>query len=246
MKPVISREAREILAALTHDRERTNILKNMEQKALVYLVQKIPSWIKSDGLTLIGFCGSLIVLVSFILATYLNKYWLLLGLPGFLLNWFGDSLDGRLAYYRQTPRKWYGFTLDLLVDWMSTIMIGFGYLIYTEGKWELVGFGFVVMYGWAMLIAIIRFKVTDKYTIDSGILGPTEVRIIISAIMVAEIFVRGALLYAALAAGILLFIYNILDTFKLLRVANRKDRSEKSRENKNTITKANGTSSPDK
>lgn len=231
MKPIISRETREILARLTHDRERTNILKNFEQKFLVYLVQKIPRWIKSDGLTLIGFCGSLIVLASFILASFTSKYWLYLGIPGFILNWFGDSLDGRLAYYRQTPRKWYGFSLDLLVDWLSTIVIGFGYLVYTEGRWELVGYGFVVMYGWAMLLAIIRFKVTDKYTIDSGIIGPTEVRIIICAIMVTEIYVKDTMLYAALATAVLSFFFNILDTIKLLRVADKKDKALKKEEN---------------
>jgi hypothetical protein len=76
MKPIISREAREILAALTHDRERTNILKNLEQKTLVFLVQRIPSWLKSDGLTLIGFIGSLVVLASFILAgIYVKLVW---------------------------------------------------------------------------------------------------------------------------------------------------------------------------
>ena len=230
MKSVISSETREILARLTHDRERTNILKNLEQKALVCLVQRIPRWIKSDGLTLIGFCGSLVVLASFILAAFTSKYWLLLGIPGFIINWFGDSLDGRLAHYRQTPRKWYGFSLDLLVDWLSTIMIGFGYLVYTEGRWELVGYGFVVMYGWAMLLAIIRFKVTDKYTIDSGLLGPTEVRIIISAIMVTEIFVSDTMLYAALAAGVLLFVFNIIDTLKLLRAADMKDKFLKKQE----------------
>jgi phosphatidylglycerophosphate synthase len=230
MKSVISSETREILARLTHDRERTNILKNLEQKALVCLVQRIPRWIKSDGLTLIGFCGSLVVLASFILAAFTSKYWLLLGIPGFIINWFGDSLDGRLAHYRQTPRKWYGFSLDLLVDWLSTIMIGFGYLVYTEGRWELVGYGFVVMYGWAMLLAIIRFKVTDKYTIDSGLLGPTEVRIIISTIMVTEIFVSDTMLYAALAAGVLLFVFNIIDTLKLLRAADMKDKFLKKQE----------------
>ena len=230
MKPIISGEAREILARLTHDRERTNILKNLEQKALVYLVQRIPRWIKSDGLTLIGFFGSLTVLVSFILASFVNKYWLFLGIPGFILNWFGDSLDGRLAYYRQTPRKWYGFSLDLIVDWLSTILIGFGYLVYTEGRWELVGYGFVVMYGWAMLLAIIRYKVTDKYIIDSGIMGPTEGRIIIIAIMIAEIFINGAMLYATLAAAALLFVFNILDTIKLLSVADKKDKALKNHE----------------
>jgi hypothetical protein len=86
------------------------------------------------------------------------------------------------------------------------------------------------MYGWAMLLAIIRFKVTDKYTIDSGLLGPTEVRIIISAIMVTEIFVSDTMLYAALAAGVLLFVFNIIDTLKLLQAADMKDKFLKKQE----------------
>jgi phosphatidylglycerophosphate synthase len=67
-------------------------------------------------LTFIGVSGSLIVLSGFILAVYVHKNYLLLGVPGFVINWFGDSLDGRLAYFRKKPRKWYGFTLDLVTD----------------------------------------------------------------------------------------------------------------------------------
>jgi hypothetical protein len=178
-------------------------------------------------LTFIGFLGSLIILLSFILADYVNIYYLLLGIPGFAINWLGDSLDGRLAYFRKKPRKWYGFSLDLISDWISTILIGLGYLIYGEGRWELAGFGFVVMYGWAMIIAVIRYKVTGKYIIDAGLFGPTEVRIIISAIMVAEIFFNGIIFYfAAIVSGIL-FLVNVFDTLKLLRVAEERDEAEK-------------------
>ena len=148
-------------------------------------------------LTFIGFSGSLIILLSFILAAFVNRYYFLLGIAGFVINWFGDSLDGRLAYFRNKPRKWYGFSVDLLIDWQSTVLIGLGYIIYADGWWEMAGFGFVTMYGWAMLIAVIRYKVTGKYTIDSGLFGPTEVRIMIATIMVAEIFFKGALLYFA-------------------------------------------------
>jgi hypothetical protein len=227
MKSVLPQEAQEILAIISRDRTRTNLLRNPEQRTLAFLVQRIPAWIQSDMLTFIGFLGSLIILLSFILADYVNIYYLLLGIPGFAINWLGDSLDGRLAYFRKKPRKWYGFSLDLISDWISTILIGLGYLIYGEGRWELAGFGFVVMYGWAMIIAVIRYKVTGKYIIDAGLFGPTEVRIIISAIMVAEIFFNGIIFYfAAIVSGIL-FLVNVFDTLKLLRVAEERDEAEK-------------------
>ena len=153
----------------------------------------------------------------------------MLGIAGFTVNWFGDSLDGRLAYFRNKPRKWYGFSLDLIVDWLSTILIGLGYIIYADGLWKMAGFGFVTMYGWAMIIAVVRYKVTGKYTIDSGLFGPTEVRIIIIAIMVAEMFFKGAILYfAAIVTGIL-FLVNIFDTFRLLIIAAERDKEEKER-----------------
>ena len=227
MKSFLSQEALEILKTITKDRSRTNLLKRYEQEALVFLVQRIPSWIKSDMLTLIGFMGSLTVLLSFILATYINKDYLLLGIPGFGINWFGDSLDGRLAYFRNQPRRWYGFSLDLTVDWLTTIIIGCGYMIYTDGNWKILGFGFVVLYGWAIITTLLRYKATGKYTIDSGLVGPTEVRIIVSAILVAEVLLNGSIIYSAIFVCAILFIVNIFSTIKLLRLANNLDIEEK-------------------
>lgn len=227
MKSKFSEEAEVILKIITKDRTRTNLLKNIEQKTLVFLVQRIPSWMTSNMLTLTGFAGSLIVVMGFIMASYGNKNWLLLGLPGFAINWFGDSLDGRLAYFRKRPRKWYGFALDLTVDWLTTILIGFGYLVYSTGYWDLAGFGFVVFYGWAMITALLRYKITGKYIIDSGVFGPTEVRVIISVILLVEVLFTDAILYAGVFACVLLFAINIIETRKLLHQADELDKSEK-------------------
>jgi hypothetical protein len=229
MKLFLSQEALDILKKISQDRSRTNLLKRYEQDTLVFIVQRIPSWIKSDMLTLTGFIGSLIVFSSFILATYVDIDYLLLGVLGFGINWFGDSLDGRLAYFRNQPRKWYGFSLDLTVDWMTTILIGCGYMIYTDGNWKILGFGFVVMYGWAIMTTLLKYKVTDKYTIDSGLFGPTEVRIIVSAILVVEIFFKGTIIYSAIIVCAILFIVNIFNTIKLLRMANDLDIEEYSK-----------------
>jgi hypothetical protein len=222
-----SQSSETVFDAISKDRHRTNILRKYEQKSLVFLVQRIPSFITSDMLTGIGFIGSLITLSGFILATYVDRNFLLLGLLGFFVNWFGDSMDGRVAYYRNTPRKWYGFSLDITVDWLTTILIGYGYMIYMDGVWEVLGFIFVVMYGWAMITTLLRYKVTGKYTIDSGLFGPTEARVIISAILVAEVLFEGSIVYSALAACIILFIINIVDTRKLVSLANDRDIAEK-------------------
>ena len=222
-----SQSSETVFDAISKDRHRTNILRKYEQKSLVFLVQRIPSFITSDMLTGIGFIGSLITLSGFILATYVERNFLLLGLLGFFVNWFGDSMDGRVAYYRNTPRKWYGFSLDITVDWLTTILIGYGYMVYTDGIWEMLGFVFVVMYGWAMITTLLRYKVTGKYTIDSGLFGPTEARVIISGILVAEVLFEGSIVYSALAACIILFIINIVDTRKLVSLANDRDIAEK-------------------
>ena len=216
----------EVLRNVFSDRARTNLLKKQEEIAISWLVKRIPLFITSNMLTGIGFFGNMTVSASFILAAYFSKSFLLLGLVGFAISWFGDSLDGRLAYFRNKPRKKYGFTLDITIDWISIILIGFGYIIYAEGPWKMLGYGFVVLYGWEIIIALIRLYITGKYSIDSGKMGPTEVRIIIGLIMIAEVLLPGSLNYSALVVVVALFFVNVIDTRYMLRVADDIDKKE--------------------
>ena len=215
------------LRLISTGRQRTNILRGWEQKTIAYLVQKVPSWISSDGLTIIGLFGNLMVAASFILGAYINRYWLLISLLGFAINWIGDSLDGRLAYYRNIPRKWYGFSLDVTIDWIGTLLIGTGFTIYAPGIWKYAGFFFVVLYGWEMITAQLRYKVTGTYSIDSGIFGPTELRVVLMAIIVGEYFFRGSIYYAVIVACAILVYTNLTDTIKVLKAADERDAKEK-------------------
>ena len=217
----------DILKIISQDRGRTNLLKKYEQRTIAFLVQRIPSWISSDMLTGIGFFGSFIILLSFILATYFNVAYLLLGVFGFMVCWFGDSLDGRIAYYRNKQRKWYGFALDITADWIGIVLMGWGFVIYIESDWEILGFCFVVLYGWEMLTTLLRYKITNTYSIDSGLFGPTEVRIVISLILILEVVMKGSILYSASIACVLLFISNVIDTNKLLKLADVRDNEER-------------------
>ncbi|ULB36059.1 CDP-alcohol phosphatidyltransferase family protein [Proteiniphilum propionicum] len=217
------------LKVIATDRNRTNILREWEQKTIAYLVQKVPSRITSDGLTAIGFFGNLLVASSFVLGAYLNRYWLLMSLLGFVINWVGDSLDGRLAYYRNKPRKWYGFSLDVSVDWVGTFLIGLGYTIYAPGIWKYAGFFFVVFYGWEMITAQLRYKIGGQYSIDSGIFGPTEVRLLLGTIITLEVFIPGSIQYLATAACVFLLVSNLVETRKLLILADKQDIADRRR-----------------
>lgn len=215
------------LKAISKDRQRTNLLRKGEQKLIAYLVQRIPSWMGSDGLTAIGFMGNVLVASSFVIALYFGRNWLLISLLGFVINWFGDSLDGRVAYYRNKPRKWYGFSLDITIDWIGTFLIGLGFSIYSQDWGEIFGFLFVAMYGWEMLTALLRYKIAGKYSIDSGIFGPTEVRILIALIILSEVIFPGLMKYLVGIACVILLISNLIETRHVMDMGDERDAEER-------------------
>ena len=215
------------LKRIFQDRKRTNILSTIEQATISYLVKRVPDFISSNTLTVIGTLGSAIVLLGFIMATYVDRSYLLLGIAGLAVNWLGDSLDGRIAYFRNIPRKWFGFSLDIIMDWIGTVMMGLGYMVYARNEFELIAFVFVVLYGWAMIISQLRYKITDIYSIDSGLVGPTEVRVIIAIILIIESVQPHLIEYFVAAMCIILFVINILDTRKLLKLGDIRDNAER-------------------
>lgn len=208
------------------DRKRTNILKRTEQFTIVFLLPKIPKFISPNVLTLIGILGSGFVFLAFVLGTYFTNWYLLLGIIGLSINWLGDSLDGRLAYYRNIPRRWYGFVLDIIADWIGIVLIGFGYYIYAKNGTQVLAFAFVSLYGWSIIISQLRYKITNEYSIDSGFVGPTELRFIITLILILEVLFRGSIAYLTGLISIILFVINTIDSLKLLKLGDLKDKNQ--------------------
>lgn len=210
--------------SISQDRKRTNVLHTQELALIAYLVERMPRWVTSNMLTTIGLCGNLLVALFMLLGALTGESWWLLLTPlSFAINWFGDSLDGRLAYYRGKPRKWFGFCLDIVVDWIGIVAIGLGYYSYVAPEWKLVGFIFVALYGAEMIISQLRYKVTDRYSIDSGLLGPTEVRIILALLFSSEYFFPGSIQWIGLAISVVLLIAFLTDFSGLLALANERD-----------------------
>jgi hypothetical protein len=113
------------------------------------------------------------------------------------------------------------------MDWISTVFIGLGYVFYAVGDFKYSGFALVALYGWAMIISQLRYRITDKYTIDAGLMGPTEIRVIICFFLILEVVFRGSLDYSVMFICLALFFINIGDTKKLLAAGDAKDKEEK-------------------
>jgi phosphatidylglycerophosphate synthase len=208
------------------DRKRTNILKKVEQSTIVFLLPKVPEFISPNVLTLIGTLGSGLIFLAFVLGAYLTDWYLLLAIFGLIINWLGDSLDGRLAYYRNIPRRWYGFALDIIADWIGIVFIGFGYYIYAKNGTQIVAFAFVALYGWSIIISQLRYKITNEYSIDSGFVGPTELRFIIALILIIEVLFHGSITYLAGLITIILFVINTIDSIRLLKLGDLRDKNQ--------------------
>jgi len=234
MKHTKMETTEDIIKIISSDRERTNILRKYEQAFIAFLVQRVPLWISSDMLTGIGFFGNIIVFLSFLLAAYISKYYLLIGVFGFMISWFGDSLDGRIAYYRKKPRKWYGFSLDITTDWIGIIFVGLGFILYVNHRFVIIGYAFIVLYGWEMITSILRYKITGNYSIDSGIFGPTEVRIIVSIILLLEVIATGSIHYVGALIVLGLLISNAFSFKSLLKQADEFDKKEKHSHNESS------------
>lgn len=210
--------------SIQSDRERSNLLKDAEAELISRLCARMPGWVTPDLLTVVGVLGGGLVLAGLWLGTHWRG-WLFISIVGLAVHWFGDSLDGRLAYYRGIPRKWYGFSLDILADWCSMFLIAIGFYVYLE-SFPLLPFIFLAAYGAAMLISLLRFKIRDEYSIDTFMLGPTEMRILLAVLILVEIFRADTLLQIGTLGAILLFVIDIIDFRKLLQIADERDIQE--------------------
>jgi len=211
--------------SIKSDRKRTNILKHAEYTTISFLCKHMPSWVKPDMLTAFGVLGAVVVFIGLQLGLF-NKSYLLLSVVGLTIHWFGDSLDGRIAYYRNNPRKWYGWALDINADWLATIIIGLGFYFYFPFyRW--IAFIFVAAYGGSMIVALLRYKIADKYQIDSNSVGPTELRILLAAVLVIEIFVPHALMIFGVMGSVLLILLNTKDCMEVLKAGDHRDAKDK-------------------
>lgn len=160
------------------DHERVNdiLLGPLERPALRWLAAHMPAWMTPDILTGIGTFGAVLIAVSYWLTNY-SEWFLWFASLGFVINWFGDSLDGTLARFRKIERPKYGFFIDHTVDALNEtiIFLGFGlspYLRFEIACLALIGY--LLM----SVLVYVSTAVSGVFKISYGKLGPTEIRAI--------------------------------------------------------------------
>ena len=115
--------------------------------------------------------------------------WLLWGVLFLVVNWFGDSLDGTVARFRNRQRPRYGFYVDHVIDAVGSTILMTG-LALSGYMTPLIAMALLITF---LLLSIEVYLAT--YTIGSFHLsffnlGPTEIRIILAIGNIA-LYVRG-------------------------------------------------------
>ena len=157
-------------------RIQTSVLNALEKKVLVWLAERQPRWITSDILTYIGTFGAVVIAAGYILSAW-NINFLWLSSLGFIINWYGDSLDGTLARVRKTQRPVYGYYLDHTIDAINEVMIFVG--VGLSGLMHLeIALLALVMYLLMTINVSINAHLKKEFKLTYASMGPTEFRII--------------------------------------------------------------------
>jgi phosphatidylglycerophosphate synthase len=159
----------------TTTRVQQSFLSKPERKILERIARVLPSWVTPDLLTLVGFLGAVFAGIGYILTNW-GKGFLWIASLGFVVNWFGDSLDGTLARVRQIQRPTYGFFIDHNVDALTALVIGLGAGISPFVSLSVV---LLILIGYYLLsiFTYINTCLRDIFKISYGGFGPTELRL---------------------------------------------------------------------
>lgn len=159
-----------------HKRVNDILLGPLERPALRWLAAHQPGWMTPDGLTIIGVAGAFITMLGYGLS-HLDRNFLWIACLGFVINWYGDSLDGTLARHRHIERPRYGFFIDHTMDAVTQIMIFFGLGLspYIDLRIALVC---LIAYMLLSVLVYVRTYVVGQFQLSYSKLGPTEVRVL--------------------------------------------------------------------
>lgn len=178
-----------------HVRVNDILLGPLERPALQWLAAHLPAWVTPDMMTITGIFGALVIALGYVLSQ-MHPAFLWLATLGFIINWFGDSLDGTLARYRHIERPKYGFYIDHVSDALTEIVIILGLGLSPYIKFSVASLLCIAYIGMSVLVYV-RMNVMGEFRISYGKLGPTEVRVIAIGLNTAMFF-----------AGVRTFIVN--------------------------------------
>ena len=159
------------------EREQNSILAPLERVVLQALVRRLPRRVNSDHLSVLGLVA---MFMAGVLYAASKQNPLMLHLVNFciFLNWFGDSLDGTLARYRDRLRPRYGFYVDHIIDTFGALFLIFG-LALSGYMSERVASGVLIVFLMLAINSYLTAYALCVFKISQWKMGPTEMRLLL-------------------------------------------------------------------
>ena len=161
-----------------HVRQHGSLLAAVEKEALVWMAKRLPLWLNSDHLTLLGFAAMLMAGIAYWVASW-NRLALWVVVVALAVNLFGDSLDGTLARVRNQQRPRHGFYVDHVLDLVGTSFL-VGGLALSGYMSPLLALGLLVAYQMVAAEEFLSTHVQSVFHLSFLRIGPTELRIILA------------------------------------------------------------------
>ena len=208
-------------------REQTSILAPLERAALRGLARRMPAWVNSDHLSVLGLVGMIGAGACYAASKH-HPLVLHLVNAFVFLNWFGDSLDGTLARYRDRQRPRYGFYVDHIIDTFGALFLLFGIAL-SGYMSERVAAAVLIVYLMLAINSYLAAYSIGIFKLSQWKLGPTELRLIM---MIGNVFLiyrprvyhRRYLLFdvggvvAVIGMGLMLVVLSIQHTYTLYKL----------------------------
>jgi len=161
-------------------REIAGLTAAVEKKALLWFAARLPEWVMPDHLTALGLLALLVGGLAYIWSNSIPALLFVVN-AALVVNWFGDSLDGTLARYRQKQRPRFGYYVDHVVDAFGALFL-LGGLILSGLVTPAVAATLLVTYYLFGINSYLATHVLGRFKLSFGPVGGTELRILLAAV----------------------------------------------------------------
>jgi archaetidylinositol phosphate synthase len=159
------------------ERKQLSFLAAIEKKTLIWLALRMPAWVNSDHLTMLGFVAMFAAGLCYWAAAS-DRRALILVIIALAVNWFGDSLDGTLARVRNRLRPRYGFYVDHITDAIGTFFLMGGLALSTYMS-PYIALGLLIAYFLLSIEVYLTTYTIGAFHLSFWSFGPTELRLLL-------------------------------------------------------------------
>src|ERR1700733_1666568 len=159
------------------ERKQLSLLAKIEKRVLIWLALRMPAWVNSDHLTVLGFAAMLAAGLCYWAASR-DRRALIGVIVALAVNWFGDSLDGTLARVRNRLRPRYGFYVDHICDAIGTFFL-MGGLALSSYMNPFIALGLLIAYFLLSIEVYLTTYTIGAFHLSFWSFGPTELRLLL-------------------------------------------------------------------